>query len=55
MKTLILNNAQQVQNQENTFKARIGYEIEKGKKELVDFAKYREQMNIPVARLRKEI
>ncbi len=40
MKTLILNNAHQVQNQENTFKARLGYEIEKGKKELVDFAKY---------------
>lgn len=40
MKTLILNNGHLIQNQENTFKTRVGYEIEKGKKELVDFAKY---------------
>jgi len=40
MKTLLLNNGQQIQNQQNTLKVRIGHEIEKAKKELVDFAKY---------------
>ena len=40
MKTLLLNNGQQIQNQQITLKVRIGREIEKAKKELVDFAKY---------------